>query len=195
MLSVFMIRKKPVFLVFLFYSFYCPQIVYNVVSGTRKALSPLYLIGTSISRLFFPLYIFGCPNNFIYLLLVEDASVFQVSPLTCYVLISWQFTQVAILLAQDAFGARFMVPKRYVPVRYDYYRDVPVPSSAQQSGTEIEAGIDCSICLSTIDLHDNRAQFMLTQCDHVFHTSCLRSWMAVKLQCPTCRAALVVEDS
>lgn len=28
---------------------------------------------------------------------------------------------------------------------------------------------------------------MITPCGHKFHPSCLKSWMEVKLTCPTCR--------
>lgn len=28
---------------------------------------------------------------------------------------------------------------------------------------------------------------MITPCGHKFHPSCLKSWMEVKLSCPTCR--------
>ena len=31
---------------------------------------------------------------------------------------------------------------------------------------------------------------MNTPCNHKFHEECLTQWMEVKLECPTCRAAL-----
>lgn len=38
---------------------------------------------------------------------------------------------------------------------------------------------------------------MLTPCHHKFHENCLKNWMIVKLECPTCRGNLppiLVED-
>ena len=32
--------------------------------------------------------------------------------------------------------------------------------------------------------------YNIAPCGHVFHEACLQRWMAVKLECPTCRAAL-----
>jgi len=31
---------------------------------------------------------------------------------------------------------------------------------------------------------------MKTPCGHKFHIPCLLTWMEVKMECPTCRAAL-----
>jgi hypothetical protein len=30
-------------------------------------------------------------------------------------------------------------------------------------------------------------QYMQTPCNHKFHTVCLKKWLTIKLQCPTCR--------
>lgn len=35
-----------------------------------------------------------------------------------------------------------------------------------------------------------RKKYMITPCYHVFHTSCLESWMMYKLQCPNCRSSI-----
>ncbi|KAG9091040.1 hypothetical protein FRC06_000734 [Ceratobasidium sp. 370] len=48
------------------YSFWVPQIVRNIKRGTRKALQKRYVIGTTLCRLFFPLYIFLCPGNVLF---------------------------------------------------------------------------------------------------------------------------------
>ncbi|CCO28681.1 putative RING finger protein C947,10 [Rhizoctonia solani AG-1 IB] len=48
------------------YSFWVPQIMRNVKRGTRKALQKRYVIGTTLCRLFFPLYIFFCPGNVLF---------------------------------------------------------------------------------------------------------------------------------
>jgi hypothetical protein len=46
------------------YSMWLPQIAYNAYNGTRRALAPTYLYTTTASRLFIPLYFYGCPDNF-----------------------------------------------------------------------------------------------------------------------------------
>lgn len=50
-------------LCFLVFSFWIPQIVLSAYQDTRQPLRPLYVLGTSASRLVLPLYLYGCPSN------------------------------------------------------------------------------------------------------------------------------------
>ena len=130
-------RAFPVLLVVLFYSFWVPQIVFNVVAGTRKALHPVYYMGTSLTRLFIPLYLLGCPKNFLLLLFdhshgagattrtTASSSIIPYSVLACVVLVVWVGIQVVFLALQDMLGPRFCVPASMFPRSYDYYRPVP----------------------------------------------------------------------
>ncbi|KAI7960945.1 hypothetical protein MJO28_001434 [Puccinia striiformis f. sp. tritici] len=44
-----------------------PQIDHNVQHGTsRRGLRKRYVLGTTLCRLFLPLYIWGCPNNVLF---------------------------------------------------------------------------------------------------------------------------------
>ena len=52
------------YIIFFFYSFWIPQIVSNVIRDTRKPLHVHYILGITATRLAVPLYIFGCPKNF-----------------------------------------------------------------------------------------------------------------------------------
>jgi hypothetical protein len=127
--------SRPIFIVFLFYSFWWPQIVWNVYNGTKNALHPLYLYGMTISRLFLPLYLIGCPKNFLMILYkdiiiaelneIPQQDVFFHSDFSAYFLIFWLFLQVVILQLQSIYGSRFFIPKRYLPYRYDYKRPIP----------------------------------------------------------------------
>ena len=56
------------FVLVLVFVFFHAQIVYNTAMGTRKALHPLYYLGTTLTRLFVPLYLLGCPENFMLIL-------------------------------------------------------------------------------------------------------------------------------
>ena len=35
-----------------------------------------------------------------------------------------------------------------------------------------------------------KKKYMITPCDHVFHTLCLEKWMRQKNECPYCKSAL-----
>ena len=210
MFATITLRNTPVVTVLLLYSCWLPQIVYNAVAGTRRALHPVYLYGTAVTRLFIPLYVFGCPSNFLTLLLVE-AAAFPFSLTACFVLVVWTCLQVGFLTAQDALGPRFFIPKQFLPQRYDYNRPVPHhlllrgSSSSSSSSAEGAAGdvemtqtsseehsLECVICYNELVL--TRGLYSISPCDHLFHKDCLARWMQVKLECPTCRAPLEEEE-
>ncbi|CAM9287326.1 unnamed protein product [Choristocarpus tenellus] len=75
----------------------------------------------SLSRMAIPLYVYGCPNSFI-TLLTED---YRPNYRQCLALMLWMSVQVLVLLAQDRFGPRFFIPKRFLPTKYDYHRPLP----------------------------------------------------------------------
>ncbi|KAH8739568.1 RING-H2 finger containing membrane associated protein [Cryptosporidium ryanae] len=48
----------------------------------------------------------------------------------------------------------------------------------------------CVICMANIIVLNNFESEMCgvcTPCDHIFHQKCLKQWMDIKLECPTCR--------
>jgi hypothetical protein len=128
-------------------------------------------------------------------------------------LVAWQALQVGVLLSQDFWGPQYMIPSRFLPPKYDYYRPIPQqalrrggnePSHASLSPaphsageeiemTDIEGGDmpECVICYNGIDVgHPVPGGYMVSPCDHLFHRECLERWMDIKLECPVCRAAL-----
>lgn len=92
---------QPILL--LMYSFWIPQIVANVVRDSRKPLHPYYILGMTATRLAIPLYVFGCPHNF---MRVEPNKVW------CICLCTSMGLQAVILLLQHYFGSRCFVPRQ-----------------------------------------------------------------------------------
>jgi hypothetical protein len=140
--------------------------------------------------MFIPLYFFGCPYNFLNILL--DQPLFNGSYYGCFFLIFWVMLQASILSLQDKYGSRFMIPGFLLPSKYDYFRYVnpnTIRSSSIQDGIEqdIENGnlCECVICYNGIQL--TNGSYMITPCDHLFHKDCLKNWLEVKLECPVCR--------
>jgi hypothetical protein len=113
----------------LLYSFWVPQIIQNIVTEAKRPLHPYYVHGMSLTRLVAPLYIFAVQNNFL-------KEVYPDSPTNvfmCELLIVWVGIQTAILEAQGRYGARFMIPARFLPPKFDYSRPIPpslLPSDA-----------------------------------------------------------------
>ena len=110
----------PAFLL-LGYSFWVPQIVHSAQRDTTDGLSNFYVFGTTLSRLFLPLYFFGCPYNFLNLL-----QPLQPEFGLCALLAGWVGLQLAVVMLQRKLGPRFFIPARFLPEKYDYYRPVRI---------------------------------------------------------------------
>ncbi|KAL3925471.1 MAG: hypothetical protein SGILL_000388 [Bacillariaceae sp.] len=114
----------------LLYSFWVPQIVQNIVTEAKRPLHAYYVYGMSLSRLVAPLYIFGFQNNFLKEVYPESpTNVFM-----CQLLVLWVGVQAGVLEAQGRYGARFMIPARFLPPKFDYNR--PIPASLLPPGAQ-----------------------------------------------------------
>ncbi|KAG4981261.1 hypothetical protein JHK85_035219 [Glycine max] len=148
------------------------HIITNVIRDSRKPLHPHYILGITVTRLAIPLYIFGCPNNF--MRIKPDKS-------WCVCLAVFIGLQAAILLLQHYLGSRWFIPREILPEKYSYYRRVD---------QDTRHATDCVICMTAIDLSPRSNDCMVTPCDHFFHSGCLQRWMDIKMECPTCRRPL-----
>ncbi|KAG5545262.1 hypothetical protein RHGRI_017653 [Rhododendron griersonianum] len=161
---------RPILL--LIHSFWIPQIITNVVRDSRKPLHPHYILGMTVTRLAIPLYVFGCPHNF---MRIEPDKIW------CICLGVFMGFQASILLIQHYLGSRCFIPRQILPEKYSYYRRF------EQDGNY---ATDCVICMTSIDLPQRANDCMVTPCDHFFHSGCLQRWMDIKMECPTCRRPL-----
>lgn len=189
-------------------SYWAPQIYRNVVRGSRRSFKWKFIIGTSVLR-FSPIA---------YVCLYRDNPFHHHYDLKLFtVILTWILLQIFLLLLQEFFGPRFLLPDRFLPKSYDYHP--LLTESDLENGFGIEhddsqsllshhedgkCKADCAICMTEVELpilKDNstsvnpanlllRRGYMVTPCRHIFHTSCLESWMKYKLQCPTCRNPL-----
>jgi Ring finger domain len=103
------------------YSFWVPQIILNVYTEAKNPLHTYYIYGMSLTRLVIPLYVFAVPNNFlkeVYPDAPTDHFLFEM-------VVLWVGIQAAILIAQSKYGARFMIPARFLPPKFDYSRPLP----------------------------------------------------------------------
>ncbi|KAF9301773.1 hypothetical protein BGZ74_006292 [Mortierella antarctica] len=183
----------------LLFSFWIPQIVRNVIRGSKRGLSLWFVLGMTVTRLALPIYFYACPEN----LMGHEPTKW------IWGLVLWVALQVAVLLLQDWLGPRFFIPKKYLPPIYDYHPIIPA-GDEESSGQSTAGGHahghqqDCAICMLPIDTASTsgharlssvvgslgRLNYMLTPCGHLFHSDCLERWMRIKLECPNCRAFL-----
>lgn len=213
--GIFLIYQLQIlypYILFLLYSFWVPQIINNAQKDFRNPLHPTYLIGTSITRLFLPLYILLCPQN---MFQTQPRIIFSLS------LVAYVALQVVILLKQSS-NPRFFIPAQFLPQRYNYQRTItPQLLSRIQQESENDTNVhntNCVICLSPVNIHsyytgsltqlENRTNmgdsydsdelsraesgtmqqiYAITPCNHIFHLACLQQWSDYKMECPTCR--------
>ena len=134
----------------------------------------------------------------------------EVYPTYTTVLFFYIGIQVAILLFQGLFGSRCLVPKVFQPEKYNYHRPVPedvfnntaecvicmlpIDEPSPYAADDRTASTDSSRSLESGEYHRNVTpeKYMLTPCNHLFHTECLTQWMNEKMECPTCRGHLPV---
>ena len=175
----------------------CAQVIFNVVKNSSP-LENEFTVGTSLVRLFVPMYVYGCPDN-----LVSN----RPDPSFCVLVTGWVGLQLITLHIQTKKGPRFFVPKRFLPVGFDYHRTM-LRSVTVDAGDEMELSTliqrdaergeetkqdedseeedCCPICCCELEQEDPLL-IMTTPCNHQFHTECLRQWMEQKMECPTCR--------
>jgi len=173
-----------------------PQIIHNAMRGGRIEFDYNYMFLVIGLRVFLPLYFRGCPENILR---------FKPSMSFCFNLVMIFLAQIFIIYYQSIHGSKFFIPARFLPAQYNYLEDLP---------EDIETGIefdDCAVCMNPIHqnpdistsnnphtqhvlsrLRPTHNQIMKTPCNHKFHVSCLVEWMNIKMECPTCRAALPV---
>ncbi|KAH8917087.1 hypothetical protein BT69DRAFT_1249235 [Atractiella rhizophila] len=166
------------FFAMLMYSFWIPQIIHNCQYGQRRmGLKREFIFGTTLCRLFLPLYFWGCPDNILFI----DSSN------SVFLLVLYQGAQLAILLLQDSFHPRFFLPSWWREESYDYH---PIMLADAEKGTS-KVSHECGVCFENVDLRPTeRKGYMCTPCRHIFHTKCLTTWMGIRMTCPMCKSTL-----
>mmetsp|Transcript_34367 Transcript_34367/g.60234 ORF Transcript_34367/g.60234 Transcript_34367/m.60234 type:complete len:172 (+) Transcript_34367:911-1426(+) len=154
-----------------------PQVLKSAIYNHKEAIKPVVYLTIGVGRLSLLVYIFGCPKNF----LVWKPKYWYAIFVAVLMLL-----QIGFLLIQSHLGPRFMLPRRFKPQAYSYFKPL-------NEEIELRESRDCSICLSELERQDRH--IMTTPCSHSFHKNCLTNWMTIKLQCPTCRSELpTIED-
>jgi hypothetical protein len=107
------------------------QIIHSACEGTKPPQEFKYFLTISLAKLFFPSYFFGCPWNFTFI----QPRYFILTLILLIVII-----EVLILEVQKYSGAKFLIPKRFRILPYNYY-------IKEESLSNDKKGGDCCICL------------------------------------------------
>lgn len=183
LLFLYSLRNRMNQVVFLLFAFWVPQIVHNIKTGDKFAVLGRFLFGLTAIRLFFPLYFYGFPLNFLEM---------PTNTTVVVGLLVLAGIQVFLLKGMDTWGSRFFIPKRLQSDYYEYHQNFEIDPEDYDS---------CAICMKDIvsstkdrgkqDSSEDYAKNVLTTpCNHRFCQECLIRWMETKMICPTCRGVL-----
>ena len=134
----YMVQSHKNLYVMALYSFWVPQICWNIYSEYKKPMHHYYIYGMSLTRAIAPIYVFAVKNNF----LKEVNPDFPTDVAMCELLLAWIFLQTAVLIGQSKYGTRFMIPQRFLPPKFDYSRPIPaalLPRPSSNSSDETAA--------------------------------------------------------
>jgi hypothetical protein len=144
---------------FLYLSFWWPQIYRNAIRNCRKAFLWKFVFGQSVLRLAPIAYFYTNPNNVLWVM--NDNYTFLA-------MAAWVWTQIVLLLTQEFFGPRLLIPVSWVPPAYDYHpllredeEESKMPIGFTRSATEDsplakDKGrwvFDCAICMLDIEVN------------------------------------------
>lgn len=99
-------------MVFIYLSFWIPQIIRNTQRNSRRAFAWRFMIGQSVLRILPVVYFYLHPNNMIFS---------ETDWMAFCVLAGWLWVQLWILAFQDVLGPRFGMPKGWMPEAWDYH--------------------------------------------------------------------------
>ena len=61
-------------------------------------------------------------------------------------------------------------------------------ATGADTDSDDDDGIDCVICTCNVALVGR--EYMLTPCNHIFHCTCIKTWLLQNNSCPVCRSAI-----
>ena len=127
-----LLRKLYIRLLSICYlSYYIPQIHRNIIRNCRKPFQWRFVAGQAVLRLL----------PFSYFYLHEDNVLFvETNSNWMLVLVGWVWIQVCILVSQELFGPRCLVPKTLsglFPAAYDYH---PILREDEENGNSMPLG-------------------------------------------------------
>lgn len=203
-LICFRIIYQFFFLTLIFFSsMWIFQIYLSCHSGTKPPFSFQHIFVITISKIFIVGYVKGYEEN-----------IFQLKPNLnkVIIVILILIIEMLILFLQKILGPKFFIPKMFKKIDYDYYRenidnvnnecviclDILSKNIENDDYDENEndlnefekIGNKIIKFVKKLKNNKNKKKFMITPCNHTFHSICLEKWLEQKNECPYCRTKI-----
>ena len=206
-------------ILFLFTFSWLSQILYSILSNTRPPISRLYIIFLSISRLYLPIYFKGIDGNIfelrpsylkvlllILITFIEVVILLLQKSLGPRTILPKKYRKRGYDYYKDKVNIESHVSKNPNCVICLESLSVEVDENFNTVTKKVKSRNICDkimrICylnvlyetikrwLKNMEGKTTKKKYMITPCDHVFHTVCLEKWMKLKNECPYCKGAL-----
>ena len=122
-----------------------PQIIYNAIYNNKYIYPIIYIINSSLDKLFFGFYFKGYNSNFFR---IKDDKYFVIY-LSCYVV-----SNLIVLYLQYKKGPRFFLGKKCQKLEFDFYKN---KKELIELIKEVDK-MECVICLMPIFFDENNAK-------------------------------------
>jgi hypothetical protein len=193
------------------------QILYSILTNTRPPMSRHYIFFLSLSRLYLPIYIKGIDGNIYDLKpsYLKVFLLILITFIEMVILLLQKTLGPRTVLPTKYRKRGYDYYKDHVNIELHVSKNPNCIICLQSLSVEVDENFNTitkkiikrrnkcdkimKICyLDTLNEKIKRwfkniegkaikKKYMITPCDHVFHTQCLEKWMELKNECPYCR--------
>lgn len=207
-------------LILFIYTFsWLTQIIFSIINNSRPPMSRMYIICLSLSRLYLPIYIKGIDNNIfdlkpsyfkvsllIIITFIEVIILLLQKSFGARTILPKKYRNKGFDYYKDKVNIEMHISKNPNCVICLESLSVEVDENFNTIQKKEKAKTNCSklmhLCfldkikkkierwLKNMEGKSQKKKYMITPCDHVFHSICLERWMRQKNECPYCKAVI-----
>ena len=207
-------------MVFIYISFWFSQILRSLIKGTRPPLSKSYIFYNSVSKLFLPLYIKGYDGNIfnlkpsyfkvyiiVFIVFVQMIILFLQKTFGARAILPRKCRSIFFDYYRDKINLDLKLSKDPICViclenlSADVDQNFLVRRQEKKDNKSLCYYIlNCHIItiflekinrwMNNIEGKMAKKKYMITPCNHIFHSICLEKWIKMKNECPYCKRIL-----
>ena len=203
-------------LIFVVYSFsWLGQIIHSIIINARPPMSRMYIIMLSLGRLYLPIYIKGYKGNIFDLKpsYLKVSLLIIITFIEVIILLLQKSFGARTILPKRYRRRGFDYYKDKVNIENHISKNPNCVICLENLTFDVDENFNIKkqknkkhrilhICridsiidkihrwLNNMEGKNTKKKYMITPCDHVFHTICLEKWMKLKNECPYCKGVL-----
>jgi len=211
---------KNFYLILLVYIFsWLSQILFSIITNTRPPMSRMYIICLSLSKLYLPIYLKAFEGNIfdlkpsylkvcliVMIIIVEIIVLLLQKSFGARTILPKKYRKRGFDYYKDKVNIEMHVSKNPNCVICLESLMVEVDENFNTIQEKKKTKNSCNkiihLCfldrvtrkikrwIDNMEGKTTKKKYMITPCDHVFHTVCLEKWMRQKNECPYCKGVL-----